>query len=366
MTTLAQTSDNNLYVYFGTASKGPGKGFSLSLFDTNTGNLSTPKLNIEAVSPAFFAIDKNGEYLYTTNEVDAMKDQPGGAISAYKIDQGTGNLTLLNQQPSGGAGPCHISLDAAGKYVFVANYNGGNFSVYSIEKDGKLGKQTAFMQHSGSSVHPQRQTKPHTHCIKSDPSNRFVLVTDLGTDKLFVYRFNQKNGSIQPNNPPYSSPAPGSGPRHFAFHTSGKWVYLLNELSSSVTVYAWENNKGQLTELQTLGTLPTDFNGTNTAAEIAVHPNGKFLYCTNRGHNSIALFSIDTNTGKIEFVERYSSQGKIPRNFCIDPSAKWMIVTNHGTNNAAVFKIDPETGKLTYTENSVTVPNPFCIQFLKK
>ena len=159
---------------------------------------------------------------------------------------------------------------------------------------------------------------------------------------------------------------PGSGPRHFVFHTSGKWVYLLNELSSTVTVYAWDSNKGRLKELQTMGTLPRDFTGTNTAAEIAVHPNGKFLYCTNRGHNSIALFSINVDNGKIEFVERYSSQGKLPRNFSIDPTSKWMIVTNHGSDNAPVFKINPETGKLTLTENTIEVSNPFCIQFLKK
>jgi 6-phosphogluconolactonase len=361
----SQPPKNSIFVYFGTQAKGPGKGFSIATFDTVTGNLSVPQFIQEAASPSFFVIDKQGKYLYSTNAVDSFQNQVSGSISAYRINPLNGNLTLLNQKSSGGQGPCYVSIDGNGKYVLAANYKGGNLSVLSIDNMGQLGKQTAFDQHTGSSVHPVRQTKAYAHCIKADPTNHFVLVTDLGVDKVYVYLFNSSDGSLKPNDPAYASLTAGSGPRHFTFHPNGKWVYVVNELANSVMVFDWDNKKGSLTEIQSISTLPADFQGTNTGAEIAVYPNGKFLYASNRGHNSIALFNINQTNGKLELIERVSSEGNLPRNFIFDPSNKWMIVTNHGTNNAVVFKIDSKTGKLTFTGNQQPVPYPFCIQFLK-
>jgi 6-phosphogluconolactonase len=349
----------DMYVYFGTHRSGPGIGFSLAHFDTDTGALTKPEFITEAVEPAFFVIHPDGKHLYTCNS-----SKTTGSVSAYEIDPKTGKLTLLNQKPAGGADPSYITLDKTCHYALVANYQGGNISVLAIKPDHSLGDQTGFAQHTGHSVNPERQTRPFAHSIIVDPGNRFALVADLGLDKVFVYRFNEQDGSLTPNDPPFATVKPGSGPRHVKFHPNGKWVYVINEMGGTVTGFKWNTAKGSLTEFQTISTLPEGFKGTNTCAELVIHPNGRFLYSSNRGHDSIAVFAIDQKTGKLTLVERVSSQGKWPRNFTFDPTGKWILCSNHNSDNAVVFRVDENTGKLTQVGQPVEVPYPFCERFL--
>lgn len=347
-----------LPVFFGTHTAAPGKGLSVARFNTATGALSTPELAIESPSPSFFAIAPGGRRLYAVNAT--------GFVSAYSIDPATTQLKLMNQKPSGGGDPCYISLDRTGRYVFVANYNGGNIGVWALLPDGSLGERTAFVQHTGSSVNPRRQSRAYAHSIITDPTNRFVLVGDLGLDKVLVYKFNVKDGSLMPNDPPFATVAPGSGPRHVTFHPNGKWVYVINEMGSSVVLFNWDGKKGALTQAQTAPTLPKDFQGQSTCAEVQVHASGRFLYASNRGHDSIAVFAIDKSTGQLTAVQHVPSGGKTPRNFEMDPSANWLIATNHGDDKAMAFRIDKQTGKLTPTGEPVTVPSPFCLRFLTR
>jgi 6-phosphogluconolactonase len=348
----------DLFVYFGSHRAGPGLGFSLAHFDTDTGALTKPAFLLEARQPAFFTIHPDGQHLYTCNS-----GSPGG-VSAYAIDPHTGGLTLLNRELAGGNDTSYISLDRTGRYALVANYDGGNIAAFALRPDGSLGDWTAFVQHTGKSVHPQRQTHAYAHSIITDPSNRFALVADLGLDKLFVYRFDEKTGALQANDPAFVSVAPGSGPRHVTFHPNGHWVYLINEIASTVMGFNWDGGRGTLTDFQTITTLPADFQGTSTCAEILVHPNGKFLYGSNRGHDSLAVFAIDQANGHLTPIQHIPSGGKSPRNFSFDPTGKWILCTNHNSNNAVVFRVDETTGHLTQQGEPVTVPAPFCERFL--
>ena len=348
----------DVYVYFGTHSRGPGIGFSVAHFDTDTGALTQPRFLTEAVEPAYFVIHPDGRHLYTCNS-----GSPGG-VSAYEIDRATGQLTLLNKEPSGGADASYVCLDQTGRFVLVANYEGGNIAVFALQPDGRIGGRTAFAQHTGSSVDPKRQTHAYAHSIIVDPTNRFALVADLGLDRLFVYRFDEKNGSLRPNDPPFATVRPGSGPRHVKFHPNGRWVYLINEMGCTVTAFNWDSDHGALTEFQTISTLPADFKGASTCAEIKVHPNGRFLYGSNRGHDSLAVFAIDSTTGRLAPLEYVSTRGKIPRNFTFDPTGRWILCTNHGSDNAVVFRVDATTGRLTPAGQPVSVPSPFCERFL--
>ena len=274
------------------------------------------------------------------------------------------HLKLLNCVSSDGAGPCYLSLDRTGHFVFVANYASGNIAAFAIKSDGSLGDRTAFVQHTGSSVNPQRQTHAFAHCILADPSNRFALVADLGVDKVFVYRCNAKDGSLTTNDPPFAKIKPGSGPRHLTFHPNGRWVYVISEMASTVTAFNWDSASGALAEFQTVSTLPADFKGSSTGAEVEVHLNGKYLYASNRGDDSLVGFAIDQKTGKLTLVEHVSCGGKTPRYFTFDPTGKWLLCSNHGSDNAVVFHVDENSGKLTQTGAPVSVPYPFCQQFL--
>jgi 6-phosphogluconolactonase len=359
-TSFAKAAD--MFVYFGTHTSGPGKGFSLAHFDTDTGKLTKPKFLIEDEMPSFFVIHPDGRHLYTCNSTNTLHGE--GWISAYAIEPTTGQLTLLNRKSSGGPNPSYITLDKTGRYALVANYQGGNVTVTEINPDGSLGDRTGLDQHTGHSVNPERQTRPYAHSVIVDPSNRFALNADLGLDKLYVYRFNDKNGSLTPNDPPFATVTPGSGPRHVKFHPNGHWVYLINEMAGTVTGFNWDAAKGSLTEFQTVSALPPGFTSTNTSAELEIHPNGRFLYGSNRGHNSLAVFAIDQSTGKLSLVEHVSTQGKQPRNFTFDPTGRWILCTNHDSNNAVVFRVDGTTGRLTPVGAPVEVPMPFCERFL--
>jgi 6-phosphogluconolactonase len=348
----------DLTVYFGTHTAGPGKGFSVAHFNTETGALSKPEFLLETPAPTYFVIAPGGRRLYSCNST--------GFVSAYSIDPATAQLHLINQKPSGGGDPSYISLDTTGHYVFVANYDGGNIAAWALASDGSLGERTAFVQHTGSGVNPQRQMHAFAHSIRVDPTNRFVLVADLGLDKLFVYKFNAADGSLAPNDPPFARSAPGSGARHVVFHPNGRWVYLITEMGSTITLFDWDTRRGALSEVQTVSTLPKDFQGKSACSEIMVHPNGRFVYASNRGRDSIAVFSVDAETGRLTPIQDVPSGGKTPRNFDLDPTAHWLLVTNHDSNNAMVFRIGPNTGKLTPVGQPVEVPYPFCPRFLAR
>jgi 6-phosphogluconolactonase len=323
----------------------------------------------ESEDPSFLAVHSNGKYLYAVNELDNFGGQKSGALSAFSIDTKTGKLTLLNQAPTQGGGPCHVSLDKTGKYVLVANYGGGSVAAFPIREDGGLAAASAFVQHSGSGVDKEHQERPHAHWIATSPDNRYALAADLGLDEVLIYRFDSAKGSLTPNNPPFAKLNPGSGPRHLAFHPNGKFAYLLTEMEDSVTAFAYKASNGSLSQLQTvsaLSTLRKDYKGPKEAAEIAVHPNGKFLYASNRaGIDTISLFSIDPVKGTLNLKNEYPTMGKTPRNFAIDPTGKFLLAANQESNNIVVFRVDPITGALSPTGDVVEVPAPVCVTFLR-
>ena len=345
-------------VYFGSHGSGPGVGFSLARFDSDTGVLTKPEFLLEAKEPAFFVFSPDGSRLYTCNS-----GSPGG-LSAYTVEPRTGHLHLLNRVLAGGGDTSFITLDHTGRFVLVANYDGGNVAVFALTSDGAIGDWTAFDQHTGRSVHPGRQTHAYAHAIVLDPTNRFALVPDLGVDRLYAYRFDEKTGALTSNDPPFVPIAPGSGPRHVRFHPNGRWVYLINEIASTIAAFAWDSAKGTLTPLQTVSTLPAEFTSISTCAELEIHPNGNFLYGSNRGHDSLAVFAIDQATGRLTPVEHVASGGKTPRNFTFDPTGRWIVLTNQDSSNAVVFQVDSSTGKLRRTGDPVPVPSPFCERFL--
>jgi 6-phosphogluconolactonase len=297
-------------------------------------------------------------------EVNTFAGKKSGAVSAFAVERATGRLTPLNQQPSAGAGPCHLVVDRAGKNVLVANYGGGSAAVLPIRADGSLAPSSTSIHHTGSSVNPQRQKEPHAHSINLDPANRHAFVADLGLDKVMVYDFDAARGRIAPNDPPHAAVKPGAGPRHFAFHPSGRWAYVINELDSTVTAFAYDSARGALRETQTLSTLPPDFTGRSYTAEVQAHPSGKFLYGSNRGHDSIAVFAVNERSGKLTFVECVSTRGKTPRNFGLDPSGRWLLAANQGSDTIAVFRINPATGRLQPAGEPVPAPVPVCVKFL--
>jgi 6-phosphogluconolactonase len=355
-------------VFFGTHAAGPGRGLSVARFDPATGVLTQPRLVVESPAPAFFVLRPDGRRLYACNSNDFARGWTGETISAFAVDPTTGGLTLLNQQSSGGADPSYVTLDATLRYVLTANYKGGSIAVIALNPDGSLGPRAAGVQHQGSSVDPKRQTQPYAHCIRIDPTNRFALVADLGVDKLFVYRFDQQDGSLRPHDPPFVKVAPGSGPRHLAFDPRGRFVYLINELANTIITYAWDSKRGTLAERQTVSTLPAGFVGESHCAEILVHPNGKFVYASNRGHDTLAVFAVEARTGHLRPIEHVATQGQSPRNFAFDPSRQWIIVTNHASDNAMVFRVDGRSGRLTPQGQPVPVPvpNPFGVAFLAR
>ena len=264
---------------------------------------------------------------------------------------------------SKGAGPCHVLVDKTGKNLLVANYGSGSVASFPMKSDGSLSEASAFIQHKGSSVDKARQEGPHAHSVNLSADNRFVIVTDLGLDQALVYRFDAAKGSLTPNDPPFAKLNPGAGPRHFAFDPKGNYAYVINEIQSTVTAFHYDRAHGAFHELQTISTLPKDFKGRSSTAELAVDRNGKFLYGSNRGHDSIAVFAIDPAKGTLTTVENTPTQGKTPRNFALDPTGGYLFAANQGTNNIVLFRIDQSTGRLTPAGEKVDVPSPVCVVF---
>ncbi len=361
----SEASSSSLWVLLGTYTRGRSRGIYRCRLDLRTGRLSEPELAAESTSPSFLAVHPTKRFLYAVNEVGRFRDERAGAVSAFALDSRSGQLRPLNQRSTVGPGPCHLTLDATGRFVLVANYSGGSVAVLPVLDDGSLGEAVQFVQHAGRSVDPRRQKAPHAHCVTLAPSNRFAVVADLGLDKLLVYRFDPQTGSLTPNRPPSVSVQPGSGPRHFVFHPSGRWAYVINELASTVTVLAWDGQRGTLQPLQTVSTLPADFEGRNTTAELAVHPNGRFLYGSNRGHDSLAVFRVDAQTGRLRLVQHVSTQGRTPRHFALDPTGRFLLAENQDSGTVVVFRVDADTGRLTPTGSRVRVDFPVCAVFVR-
>lgn len=358
-----EAKPEKLWVYIGTYTGKNSKGIYRCELDLASGKLSKPELAGEVTNPSFLAIHPNQRFLYAVGEVGSVGGKKGGGVSALAIDPKTGNLTLLNQQSSVGAGPCHLVVDKAGKNVLAANYGGGSTVALPIGPDGKLAESSAFIQHEGKSSNPKRQESPHAHSVNLDAANRFAFVADLGLDKVLIYKFDPSKGTLTANDPAFAATASGAGPRHFAFHPSGKYAYVINEIANTVTAFAYDADKGALKEIQSITTLPKDFKGTSHTAEVVVHPSGKFLYGSNRGHDSIAIFSID-ESGKLTAAGHQGTGIKTPRNFNIDPTGAFLLVGNQAGNSVIVFRIDPKTGDLKETGNVVEVPAPVCLKFL--
>jgi 6-phosphogluconolactonase len=356
---------SELLVYVGTYTSGKSEGIYLYKLNLTSGELTRAGTTKGVVNPSFLTLAPNRRYLYAVNEVDDFAGRKSGAVSAFAVDQKTGELRLLNQQASLGANPCYVEVDASGKFVLIANYTGGNVAVFPIHSDGSLGESADTKQYQGSSVNRERQEGPHAHCIRLDPTNRFAYSCDLGTDKIMIFRFDARSGKLLPGEPPWVQVKPGAGPRHLAFHQSGRYVFTLNEMHSTVTAFARDPEKGTLRELQTVATLPKDFGGANTGADIHVSPTGRFLYSSNRGHDSIAIFKIDPRNGALTAIGHEPTRGMTPRNFAIDPSGAFLLVANQKSGNIVGFRLDERTGRLSATGQVVQVPSPVCLKFIK-
>ena len=346
-------------VYFGTYTGAKSQGIYVSRFDSVTGKLSAPELAAETKNPTFLAVSPDKKFLYAVSEMSKT-----GAVSAFSMEAKTGRLTLLNQQFSGGGGPCHVAVDATGKCLLVANYGSGSIAALPIHADGSLGEATTTLQHRGSSVNLKRQAGPHAHFILPSPDNRFTLDCDLGLDKIFINHLDAPAARLTPGDPPFALVAPGSGPRHLIFSHDGKFVYVINEMGGTITLFNYAATNAAMTEVQTISTLPKDFATNSTCAEIALHPNGKFLYGSNRGHDSLAIFSVDQQTGKLTFVEHQPTLGRTPRHFAIDPTGRWLLAEHQSSDSVIVFALDPKTGKLKPTGQSITVGSPVCAVFV--
>ncbi len=313
--------------------------------------------------PSYLALAPSRRYLYAVNEVEEFSGKKSGAVSAFNVDQRTGELTLLNQQPSLGGAPCYVTVDRAGKFVLVANYSGGNVAVLPVRRDGSLGEATDVKQNLGSSINTERQAGPHAHCVELDPANRFAYVCDLGIDKVMIFRFDRRQGKLIPGERPWVQLKPGAGPRHLTFHPGGKYAYVMNEMHVTVTAFAHVRANGDLKELQTLATLPRDPTAADSGADIHVSPDGRFLYCSNRGHDSIAAFKINPSNGTLTFIAHEPTGGKTPRNFAVDPTGAFLLVANQNSDNIVTFRRDKKTGRLSPTGHAVEAPSPVCLKF---
>jgi 6-phosphogluconolactonase len=352
-------------VWIGTYTGPQSQGIYAFRFDDGTGTLSPLGLAAETPSPSFLALHPNGKVLYAVNETH---DGPGssGMVTAFAIDPASGRLTKINEQPSRGADPCHLAVDATGQYLVVANYTGGNFVVLPLAEDGRLAAASSILANRGSGPNHERQDGPHAHDVVFDAANRFLIAVDLGLDQLFVYRFDPAAGTFTFGDPASARVPPGAGPRHFAFHPDGRHAYSINEMDSTVTALEWDPSAGKLTADASVSTLPAGFTGENSTAEVEVDSRGRFLYGSNRGHDSIAVFRINPVSGALTLIAHTLTRGKEPRHFTLDPSGRWLIAGNQNSNTLAVFRVDQTAGTLSPAGDLVSVGSPVCILFAKQ
>jgi 6-phosphogluconolactonase len=350
-------------VYIGTYTGDASKGIYAFRFDDGTGALTPVGLVAETKSPSFLAVSPNRKFLYAVNEISSFEGEKAGSVTAFSIDEQSGKLTPLNAKSSKGDGPCHLAVDATGKFLAIANYGGGNFSLLPVGADGRLGDSVAILVNGGSGPDKERQEGPHAHAVVFDARNRYLLGADLGLDRVFVYKFDPATGAVGANDPASVQLAPGAGPRHVAFHPTLPLVFAINELTSTITTLSWDPASGRLAAAGSVSSLPAGYSSDNSTAEIAVHPNGRFLYGSNRGHDSVAVFAI-APTGNLTLVEHESTRGQTPRNFAIDPAGKWLIAANQKSNSLAVFSIDQGSGALTPVGPLAPVGTPVCVLFL--
>ena len=349
-------------VFIGTYTEGSeSEGIYRFRFDDETGALSPAGTAGISTNPSFLALHPQKNLLFAVGETRDFNGSDCGSLAAFEIDPSTGELAEINRVSSSGGIPCHLVTDREGKHLLVANYHGGNVAVVPVGEDGKLGARSAFVQHEGSSVDKSRQESPHAHSINLDRANRRAFAADLGTDELVIYEFDRGRGTLERSGA--VDIAPGSGPRHLAIRPDGKFLYLLNELKSTLTVIAYEPGSGDCEQLQTISTLPGDYRGANGTAEVQITPDGRFLYASNRGHDSLACFRIDADSGRLTLIEIQPTGGSAPRNFGIHPGGRFIIAANQNSDSLRVFAIDQASGELEDTGHSARCPKPVCVKF---
>jgi 6-phosphogluconolactonase len=354
-TTLAQQAR----IYFGTYTReGGSQGIYYSNFEEETGRLQDPVLVAEIANPTFLTFSPDGKTLYAVSEVSNVDG--GGTVSAYQVLE-SGQLELINRQASGGAGPCHVSISSDGRFLAVANYGGGSVASYRVAEDGSLSEPVSVIQHEGSSVNPDRQKRPHAHSINFSPDNRFAYAADLGTDRIYIYSVEGETGKLAPAGE--TAVAPGSGPRHFTFHPEAGFAYVINELTHQVAAFTVDRESGALSQIQSISTLPEGTDPVGSTAEVVSHPSGRFLYGSNRGHDSIVVYQIDPSSGRLSHVENEPIRGKTPRNFVLSPGGNWLLAGGQQSDNVTVFSVDAETGKLEFADKEIKLGSPVCIRF---
>jgi 6-phosphogluconolactonase len=362
----ARPAASDVLVYLGTYTGEQSKGIYVSRLDMATGALSPPQLAAESASPSYLAIHPNKQFLYAANEVNTFGGKATGSVSAFAIDRASGLLKPLNQQASVGQGAVHLVVDATGRSVLVANYGGGSVAALPLAADGTLRPASASVQHTGSGADPKRQPAPRAHSINLAPNNRFAYAADLGLDRVLIYRFDADRGTLLANDPPFAAVPPVSGPRHFALHPTGRFAYVINEFTMKLTAFAADAQRGSLTEIETVSTLPPGESSQDgfTTADVQVHPSGRFLFGSNRGHDSIVVFAIDEKTGRLTYVEHEPTQGRTPRAFGIDPSGRYLLAANQRSDSVVTFRIDQKTGRLDPTGHTIRVVSPVCVKFV--
>jgi 6-phosphogluconolactonase len=353
-------------IYVGTYT-GPGKadGIYVLRLDAETGALALLHTVRGIDHPSFLALDRQQRVLYAANELSEHEGAPSGALSAFAVDAASGNLTFLNHQPTHGTAPCYVSLDPSEQFVLAANYGNGVLTVLPVEPDGRLRPASDVVRHEGRSSDPRRQEGPHAHSVLPTPDGRYVFSCDLGLDRVLVYRLDTSAGKLVPNDLPYAQVSSGAGPRHIAFHPNGRFVYVNNEIDSTLTVFDYDAERGALQVVQTVSTLPDDFAGRNSTAQVAVHPSGRFVYVSNRGHDSIAMFAVNPESGRLRSLGHEPTQGRTPRNFTLDPTGAWLLAANQNTGNVVSFRIDQDNGRLVPAGQRLDVPAPVCLAFAR-
>ena len=353
-------------ILFGTGKilEGKGEGIYVYRMAPVSGELKFIRANTGIINPSYLAFNSSYSNLYAVNELKSFRGEESGAVSAFAVDKDAGLLTFLNKKPTAGTDPCHLIVDKTDRYILLANFMSGSVCVLPIQADGSLGDPSDFIQHQGSSIDPNRQKGPHAHAVTLDDANRYAFVPDLGLDKTLIYRFDSEPGKLTSNTPPAVAVKPGAGPRHIVFHPNGRYAYLINELDSTIDCYRYTRENGSLESIQTISTLPQGFDAASTCADLQVHPSGEFLYGSNRGHDSIAIYRIDPETGRLDGIGHESTRGKTPRNFAIDPGGRYLLAANQDSDTIVTFQIDPDIDNLQPTGQVMDVPTPVCVKII--